>query len=326
MKSIIKTRKVFLMLFAFHLSLVFILAGCGYKPSSSYAKKKIQGNVYVHVVINLEDPKNSVLVKDALNEIVVGQFNNKLVSKRSLADTILTVKLGSVGTQELQKDEDGYVNLYRTNVSISVIYEGPNTKGSTSVSGSYDFSIDEGSSISDTKRFEAIKIASFKALTEIVSKFAIESFKKDETKVFVGIDIESNSSNALIVKNTFDEILVDKLDNKFGSNKSSAELILQVKLKSANIKKIETNEEVYLDIYKSSVEIRVEQTGTYGLSTTYVSGSYTFSIDSGSTVSEEQKKKAIKIAATRALNKVISVEAIESFKKDKTEGDENKTK
>ena len=182
MKSIIKTRKVFLMLFAFHLSLVFILVGCGYKPSSSYAKKKIQGNVYVHVVINLEDPKNSVLVKDALNEIVVGQFNNKLVSKRSLADTILTVELGSVATQELQKDEDGYVNLYRTNVSITVSYAGPNGKGTTSVSGSYDFSVDDGSTISDTKRFEAIKIASSKALEEIVSKFAIESFKKDKTE------------------------------------------------------------------------------------------------------------------------------------------------
>jgi len=180
MKSILKTRKVFLMLFAFHLSLVVILTGCGYKPSSSYAKKKIQGNVYVHVVIDLEEPKNSVLVKDALNEIVVGQFNNKLVSKRSLADTVLTVKLASVGTQELQKDEDGYVNLYRTNVNITVSYVGPNGKGTTSVSGSYDFSVDDGSTISDAKRFEAIKIASSKALEEIVSKFAIESFKKDK--------------------------------------------------------------------------------------------------------------------------------------------------
>jgi len=182
MKSIFKTRKVFLILFSLHLSLIVLLSGCGYKPSSSYAKKKIQGNVYVHVVIDLEEPKNSVLVKDALNEIVVSQFNNKLVSKRSLADTVLTVQLASVGTQELQKDEDGFVNLYRTNVRISVSYDGPNGKGSTSVSGSYDFSVDDGVTISDTKRFEAIKIASSKALEEVVSKFAIESFKKDNTE------------------------------------------------------------------------------------------------------------------------------------------------
>jgi len=182
MKSIIKTRKVFLILLSAHLSLLILLTGCGYKPSSSYAKKKIQGNVYVHVIINLEEPKNSVLVKDALNEIVVGQFNNKLVSKRSLADTILTIKLDSVGTQELQKDEDGYVNLYRTNVRISVSYAGVGGKGTTFVSGSYDFSVDDGATISDAKRFEAIKIASSKALEEIVSKFAIESFKKDKTQ------------------------------------------------------------------------------------------------------------------------------------------------
>lgn len=182
MKSIAKARKVFLMLFAFHLSLVVILTGCGYKPSSFYAKKKIQGSVYVHVVINLEEPKNSVLVKDALNEIVVGQFNTKLVSKRSLADTVLTVNLSSVGNQELQKDKDGYANLYRTNVNITVAYAGPNGNGTTSVSGSYVFSVVAGSTISDAKRFEAIKIASSKAFEEIVSKFAVESFKKDEVK------------------------------------------------------------------------------------------------------------------------------------------------
>ena len=180
MKSFVKNKKVFLLLFTFHLTLLVVLTGCGYKPSSAYAKKKIQGDVFVDVIINLEEPKNSVLVKDALNEIVVGQFNNTLVSKKSLADTVLTVSLASVSTQELQKDEDGYVDLYRTSVNITVSYDGPGGKGNTQVSGSYDFSVDDGSTISDTKRFEAIKIASSKALEEIVSKFAIESFKKEK--------------------------------------------------------------------------------------------------------------------------------------------------
>jgi len=178
MKSIIKTRKVFLILFSFHISLLFVLSGCGYKPTSHYAKQKIKGNVFIEVSINLEDPKNSVLIKDALNEIIVGRFDNKLVSKKSLADTILVVQLASVNTQELQKDEAGYVDLYRTNVSINVTYKGPNGSGQVSVTGQYDFSVEDGSTISDVKRFEAIKIASSKALEEIVSKLAIESFKK----------------------------------------------------------------------------------------------------------------------------------------------------
>ncbi len=179
MSSIKKFKKVSLLIFTFIFSVAF-LAGCGYKPTSSYAKQKIQGNVYVDVIIDLEDPKNSVLVKDALNEIVVSKFGRRLVDKKDLADTLMTIELGSVSNTELQKDEDGYVNLYRTNVSINVKYDGPNGEGNVNVSGSYDFSLADGSTISDVKRFEAIKTASNKALEEFISKIAIQTFKKDD--------------------------------------------------------------------------------------------------------------------------------------------------
>ena len=179
MESIRNLRKVSLILFAIFLTAAF-LTGCGYKPSAHYAKEKIQGKVYVDVDVDIEDPKNSVLVKDALNEIVVSRFDRQLVTKRSEADTVLIVKLNSVSMSELQKDEDGYVNLYRANVNITVKYNGPGGEGSVGVSGSYDFSVDDGSTISDAKRFEAIKVASNKALEEIVSKFAIESFRKED--------------------------------------------------------------------------------------------------------------------------------------------------
>lgn len=179
MESIRSLRKVSLILFSIFLTAAF-LTGCGYKPSSHYAKDKIKGKVYVDVDVDIEDPKNSVLVKDAMNEIVVSRFDRQLVTKKSEADTILIVKLNSVSMSELQKDEEGYVNLYRANVNINVKYNGPGGNGSVTVSGSYDFSVDDGSTISDSKRFEAIKIASNKALEEIVSKFAVESFRKDD--------------------------------------------------------------------------------------------------------------------------------------------------
>jgi len=179
MNSIIKHKKILLILFTIHFSL-FTLVGCGYKPTSHYSKEQIKGDVFVEVVINLEDPKNSVLVKDALNEIVVSKFDRKLVYDKDSADTVLIIELESVNTDELQKDKDGYVNLYRTNVNISIKYSGPGGKGKIEVEGSYDFSVDDGSTISDVKRFEAIKIAANKALEEVVSKFAIESFRKDK--------------------------------------------------------------------------------------------------------------------------------------------------
>ena len=164
----------------FFIGLVFV--ACGYKPGSTYAKKEINGKVFVDLKVNIEDPKNSVLIKDAMNELLVHKLDRKLVSKKELADTIVIVTLNSTGFSALQYDTDGYVKLYKANSSINVNYENKNQELSRnfSVSGTHDFAIDSGGTISDAKRFEAIKIASTKAMDEVISKIAILSFKKPD--------------------------------------------------------------------------------------------------------------------------------------------------
>ncbi len=162
------------------IGLVFV--SCGYKPGSTYAKNEIKGKVFVDLKVNIEDPKNSVLIKDAMNELLVHKLDSKLVSKKELADTIVIVSLNSTSFGALQYDNDGYVKLYKATSSVSVNYSNDDISRSFSVSGTYDFSIDSGGTISDTKRFEAIKIASTKALDEVISKIAILSFKKPDKK------------------------------------------------------------------------------------------------------------------------------------------------
>ena len=154
-----------------------LFAGCGYKPASAYAKREVSGNVYVDLKVNIEDPKNSVLIKDAMNELLVHRLNARLVDKKELADTIMTVKLNSVSMQELQYDESGYIKLYKAIANINVQYENARRKNNFNVSGVYDFSIDSGGTISEAKRFDAIKNAASKALDEVISKLAIASFK-----------------------------------------------------------------------------------------------------------------------------------------------------
>lgn len=165
---------------------IFVISGCGYKPASYYAKKEITGNVYVNLQVNIEDPKNSVLIKDALNELLVNKLDAKLVYKESQADTVMNIKLNSVSLSELSYGDDGYVKLYKAIVNITVDYKKENQRRKMlSVSGRYDFSIDDGSTVSETKRFEAIKSASNKALDEMISKLAVQTFKtnvKKETK------------------------------------------------------------------------------------------------------------------------------------------------
>lgn len=158
-------------------------SGCGYKPASYYAKKEINGNVYVNLIVNLSDPKNSVLIKDALNELLVNKLDSRLVYKESEANTVMNIKLNSVSLSELSYGDDGYVKLYKAIVNIAVDYKKENeVRRNLTVSGRYDFSIDDGATISETKRFEAIKSASSKALDEVISKIAVQTFKTYETR------------------------------------------------------------------------------------------------------------------------------------------------
>lgn len=179
MRSMNIFRKVLFVLFAF-VSISIIFNGCGYKPSSYYAKKELSGKVFVKLFVDLKDPKNAVLIKDAMNKLLIQKLDAKLVYDEVLADTVMNLKLGSISMNELQYDKEGYNKLYRAVVSISVNYLNKEEKKSKSffVSGEHNFSVDDGTTISDTKRFEAIRSASEDALDEVLSKIAVESFRK----------------------------------------------------------------------------------------------------------------------------------------------------
>lgn len=159
---------------------LFTLTSCGYKPSSYYAKKQMDGKVFVNLIIDLEEPKTAVLLKDTVNQLLLQKLDSKLVYDKKDADIIMDLKIASINMQELQYDEDGYNKLYRSIVNISIDYvkKATKEKNSINVTGEHNFSIDDGTTITDTKRFEAIENASEDALEDVLSKLAIISFKK----------------------------------------------------------------------------------------------------------------------------------------------------
>lgn len=170
-------KKLLFVIFTF--SLAFFIVACGYKPSSYYAKKEMEGNVFVKLNVSLEDPKNSVLVKDAITKLLIQKLDSKLVDDLSNADVIMNVSINSVRMQTLQYDTSGYNKLYRALIVLKIDYfrKDDGIKKSFAVDGEYDFSIDDGTTITETKRFEAISNAANKALDEVLSKIAVSSFR-----------------------------------------------------------------------------------------------------------------------------------------------------
>lgn len=156
---------------------IFLLSGCGYKPTARYAKEVLGHKIYAEVTISRQDPRNSVLIKDAVNEAVVSRFGGKLTS-RELADTTLHISISSISFSPTVYDKYGYVIAYKTTVTLLTKYEGIDKKPEQfTTSGEYDFSIASNSVISDSSRFDAIRYAASDAIDEFVSKIAIKGLR-----------------------------------------------------------------------------------------------------------------------------------------------------
>lgn len=170
-------NKLLFVIFTFAVS--FSMVACGYKPSSYYAKQEMEGNVFVKLNVSLEDPKNSVLVKDAINKLLIQKLGSKLVNDENISDVMMNVQINSVTIQTLQYDSSGYNKLYRALIVIKINYfrKDDGIKKSFTVDGEYNFSVDDGTTITESKRFDAISNAADKALNEVLSKIAVSSFR-----------------------------------------------------------------------------------------------------------------------------------------------------
>jgi len=156
----------------------FIFTGCGYKPTSYYAKSAINGKVYVDIDMNVDNSSNSVIIKDIMNEMVLNQFEAQLTHNKDIADTHINVKLLDIEQKAISSDNQGYVSLYRTTVYIKIRYKKRDEKAvELKVSNFYDYSVDDDSIITEQKKQDSIKLAVSKALSDVFSKIAVSNFK-----------------------------------------------------------------------------------------------------------------------------------------------------
>lgn len=151
----------------------FLIAGCGYSPASHYAKNVVGESVSTEVVISMEDPQNTVIIKDAVDTAIITKFRSALVS-RNASQTHLKFVISSVGFTPLRYDTNGYVITYRTTVSMGVERISKEHKRAYAVAGMYDFSIEPNAIISDQARFEAIRQSAQKAIDSFIAQIAAE--------------------------------------------------------------------------------------------------------------------------------------------------------
>ncbi|KIM09195.1 MAG: hypothetical protein KU28_00705 [Sulfurovum sp. PC08-66] len=155
------------------LLLLLGMSGCGYKPSSHYAKKVLGESVYATIEIFAQDPENAVIIKDAVLQALVSRFRVS-VTPQNQAQTTLDLKLGTLLFSPIEYDTNGYVIAQRAYVTLTIVRTSKHDNKSYSVQGSYDFSIQPNGLISETQRFNAIREASLRAIDLFITQLAVE--------------------------------------------------------------------------------------------------------------------------------------------------------
>lgn len=150
-----------------------LFSGCGYQPSSKQAKKVLGDTVSTEIVISMEDPENTVVLKDALDEAVIRRFQTNL-RHRNEAATHLQIELNSVVFTPIQYDSNGYIISYRTTINLAVNRMTEDFTKRYNAVGYYDFTINPNAIITDQQRYEAIQISAIKALDSFVAQVAAE--------------------------------------------------------------------------------------------------------------------------------------------------------
>ncbi|MDL0087953.1 LPS assembly lipoprotein LptE [Campylobacter gastrosuis] len=173
------------MRYIFAIFLAFFFVGCGYKPVSKITNDVLSDSVYVEVIVDKTEPKNSVFIQDAVKEGIVSRLNRNLGSKES-AKTKIQVRTKSLTYTPTIYDEYGYISSYQAVLKLEFTTDFKDATTSViTASGEYDFSISRrtkstrfaDSVISENEKYEAIREASKEAFDEYISKLAIKGYK-----------------------------------------------------------------------------------------------------------------------------------------------------
>ena len=156
--------------------MISLLSACGYKPSSKYAREVLGKRISTDVVISAQDPENTVVIKDGIDEALVEIFHASLTT-RNFADTHLIISLNPPIYTPIQYNADGFVIAYRATITLGITRESKNIKKHYSAQGTYDFAVSPNAVLTDQERFDAIKFGSAKAISSFIAQVSAEGSK-----------------------------------------------------------------------------------------------------------------------------------------------------
>ena len=159
---------------------LFVLIGCGYKPSVQYIKNVVDGSVYVNVIVDPQEPENAVYVKDALHQMVLKRFKGSIASKEEAENIITASYMGT--TFNPISYSNGYITRYRADVKMNFVMKTKKGVYRRSIRGYVEEDIQESSKLSSSLRTEAIRTGMTKALDQFLAYVSTQGVIVEEIR------------------------------------------------------------------------------------------------------------------------------------------------
>ncbi len=154
-------------LLAFLFSLVLI--GCGgYEPTVKYSKSIFKEPVLVHVKIDPEDPDTGEYLQDEITKMATNRLNLSTTKDVNKAKNYIIVNVYTINTTPTNKDDKGNVIRYSINAAIKFATQDKYGFWSKNIVSSEYVPVKATSSISESAKEKAAKVAIKKALDEYV--------------------------------------------------------------------------------------------------------------------------------------------------------------
>ena len=152
---------------------ILLVTACGYRPSAKFSRDILGKKISTEVMISLEDPQNTVLIRDAVDSALAETLQSSLTNREN-SDTHLSIMMANPTYQPIQYDANGYIIAYRmiVNLTITKFQEGKSKKYTST--GYYDFSVTPNAIITDQERFDAIEFGASKAIKSFIAKLSAE--------------------------------------------------------------------------------------------------------------------------------------------------------
>lgn len=149
--------------------LIAIMTGCGYQPSSKYAKNIFDDSVYVEVKIDPAEPENAPYLTDELRKIIIQRFNGKIAEKDEAKNSIIATYKGTQFIP-IAYDSSGYITRYATIVKVEFDIKDKNGKNfKKTITATSQEGVSESALHTSLSRIQSIRLGLQKALDEFIS-------------------------------------------------------------------------------------------------------------------------------------------------------------